>query len=100
MHQNINAINLVAERNAKEKEEKRRVVAARINEQIRKRNEQARIADEQMRTETQRQLREEVKRHFMLSPWATEKDFDEAWKRDKLAIIREYEQAQRSAPRM
>jgi len=98
--QNIEVINIIAERNAREKERKRQASAARINEQIRKRKEQARIADEQSRIEAQKQLREEVKRHFMLNAWATEKDFDEAWKRDKLTMIREYEQAQRSTPRM
>jgi len=36
----------------------------------------------------------------MMQPWATEQDFNEAWKRDKLTMIREYEQARRATPRM
>jgi len=36
----------------------------------------------------------------MLNAWATEADFNEAWKRDKLTMIREYEQSRRATLRM
>jgi hypothetical protein len=95
--QNIQAINLVAEQQRKEKERKRQAVAARINEQNRRRHEAAELANAQVRVEAQKKLREEVKRHIMLNAWATEAD---AWKRDKLTMIREYEQSRRAMPRM
>jgi hypothetical protein len=98
--QNIQAINLVAEQTRKENERKRKTVAARINEQNRRRHKAAELANEQARVEAQKELREEVKRRFMLNPWATEADFNEAWKRDKLTLIREYEQSLRSVAQM
>ncbi|SRR6266498_2317615 len=98
--QNIQAINLVAEQTRKENERKRQVVAARINEHNRQRKQAAELATAQARVEAQKELREEVKRNFMLNPWATEADFNEAWKRDKLVMIREYEQSRHEIPRM
>ena len=98
--QNIKAINLIAEQTRKEKERKRKVVAARINESNRRRRQAAELANAQARVEAQKELREEVKRRFMLNSWATEADFNEAWKRDKLAMIREYEQSRHATPRM
>jgi hypothetical protein len=100
MYQNINAINLIAERQRREKERERQAVAARINEKNRRRHEAAELANTQARVEAQKKLREEVKRDFMMNPWATEADFNEAWKRDKLTMIREYEQSRRVMPRM
>ena len=50
------------------------------------------LANAQARVEAQKNLRKEVKRQFMLNAWATDADFNEAWKRDKLTMIREYEQ--------
>jgi hypothetical protein len=98
--QNIQAINLVAEQTRKENERKRKAVASRINEQNRRRHKAVELAKEQARVEAQKELREEVKRRFMLNPWATEADFNEAWKRDKLMLIRDYEQSLRAATRM
>lgn len=93
MHQNINAINLVAERQRREKERQRQAVAARINEQNRQRKQAAELANSQARVEAQKELRGEVKRHFMRKSWATEADFNDAWKKEKLAMIREYQQS-------
>ena len=98
--QNINAINAIAERIQKENERKRRAIVARNKQRQQQRREAAELADAQRRVEAQKQLREEVKRHFMLNPWATEADFDEAWKRDKLTMIREYEHSRHAIPRM
>ena len=100
MYQNINTINLIAERQRREKERERQAIAARINEQNRRRHEAAELANAQARVEAQQKLREEVKRHFMLNPWATEADFNDAWKRDKLTMIREYEQSCHAIRRM
>jgi len=100
MYQNINAINLVAEQTRKENERKRKAIVAGINEQNRRRREAAEVANAQARVDAQKELREEVKRHSMLNAWVTEADFNEAWKRDKLAMIREYEQSRRATPRM
>lgn len=93
--QNVNVINLEAAQNAKEKERKRQVVAARINKQVQERKQAVATANAQAREQAQRELREEIKARFMLAPYATEADFNEAWKRDKLTMIREYEHSQR-----
>lgn len=98
--QNIHAINAIAERQRKEQEEKRKAVVARINERKRQRTQAAEVANAQRRTEAKQKLREEVKRHFMLNPWATEADFNEAWKRGKLTMIREYQQSLHTTQRM
>lgn len=98
--QNIHAINAIAERQRKEQEEKRKAVVARINERKRQRTQAAEFANAQRRTEAKQKLREEVKRHFMLNPWATEADFNEAWKRGKLTMIREYQQSLHTTQRM
>ena len=98
--QNIAVINAIAEQTRKEKERKRKAVAARINERNRQRKQAAELANAQARVEVQKEFREEVKRRFMLNAWATEADFNEAWKRDKLTMIREYEQSRRATPRM
>jgi len=100
MYQNINAINLIAERQRREKERQRQAVVARVNEKNRRRHEAAELANAQARVEAQKKLREEVKRHFMLNPWATEADFNDAWKKDKLTMIREYQQSCDAIPRM
>jgi hypothetical protein len=98
--QNIQAINLVAERTQKENERERQAVAARVNNQMRERKEAAARADEERRAQAQKELREEVRQHFMRNPWATEADFNDVWKRDKLTMIREYERSRHAIPRM
>ncbi len=98
--QDVKVINILAEREAKEKERKRQVVAAKINQSIQQRKQAAALANEEARAQAQKDLREEVKRRFMLAAWATEADFNEAWKRDKLTLIREHEQSQRAISRM
>ena len=96
----ITAINVIAEQQRKENERKRKEVVARIKQQHQRRREAAEIADAQRRTKVQTKLREEVKRHFMRNPWATEADFNEAWKRDKFTMIREYQQSVHTMQRM
>jgi methionyl-tRNA synthetase len=97
----IDAINAIAEQDRKEKERKRKAIVARINEQQRRRREAAERAEVQARVEAQNKLREEVKRYFMVSNgWATEADFSDAWKKDKLAMIRDYQQSLHTLPRM
>jgi F0F1-type ATP synthase membrane subunit b/b' len=98
--QNINAINEIAEQTRREKERKRKEVVARIKQQHQRRREAAELANAQARVDAQKALREEVKRQFMLNPWATEADFNEAWKRDKLTMIREYQQSLHTTQRM
>lgn len=94
-------INLVAEQTRKENERKRQVVAARINKQVQRRKQAAAVANAEAREQAQKQLRAKIKAQFMLAPYAIEADFNEAWKRDKLTTIREYEQSRRfSANRM
>ena len=93
--QNINVINLEAQQAANEKERKRQVVAARINKQVQERKHAAALADAEAREQAQKELRAEIKARFMLAPYATEADFDKAWRKDKLTLIREYEQSQR-----
>ena len=91
--QNIQAINLVAERTRKENERKRQAVVARINKQVQERKQAVATANAQAREQAQKELREEIKARFMLAPYATEADFNEAWKRDKLTMIRDYERS-------
>lgn len=98
--QNIKAINLVAAQTARENERRRKVVVARIKQHHQRRLAAAELANAQARVEAQKQMREEVKRHFMRTPWATEADFNEAWKKDKLTMIREYEQSRHATQRM
>lgn len=93
--QNINAINLVAAQTAKEKERKRQAVAARINKHAQERKQAVATANAQAREQAQKELREQIKARFMRAPYVTEADFNEAWKRDKLTMIREYERSPR-----
>ena len=100
MQNQVAVINVIAARERKEREEKRQAVVARINRQARERKARAQAQDEQARIEVQANLKSEIKRRFMLQPWASEADFNEAWKRDKFTMMREYEHAQRTAYRM
>lgn len=100
MQNQVEVINAIAARERKEREEKRQAVVARVNRQTRDRKAAAALADEQARAEAQANLKSEIKQRFMLNPWATEADFNEAWKRDKLPLIREYEQSRLVTPRM
>lgn len=93
--QNINAINLIAEQTRKENERKRQVLAARINKQVHERKQAAALANAEAREQAQLELKKEIKAQFLLAPYATEADFNEAWKRDKFALIRDYEQSRR-----
>src|SRR5688500_17653050 len=98
--QNINLINALAEHTRRENERRRKEKVVRIKQQHQRRREAAEVANAQARVEAQQALREEVKRAFMRNPWATEADFNEAWKKDKLTMIREYQQSLHTMQRM
>lgn len=98
--QNINLINYDAMWIRRENERKRKEVVARIERETRERKQAAALQDAQARLEALTALCKEVRRHFMQKPWATEELFNEAWKKDSLSLIREYEQSQLAIQRM
>ncbi len=97
----VGIANEQAKENARREREHRQRVQAANKRFMEQRRAQAQVAEATARTEEQARLRADVRRWFMImNAWASEKDFDAFWQKDKLTLIREHRTVLSNMPRM
>lgn len=98
---NLSDLDKVAQSASDEQERKRKAKVAQINKEKEARQREVTAADAQRRDEEQKRLKLEVKSYYLTSNlWASEKDFESAWKDDKERLIREHQTTLANVPRM